>query len=191
MTNETNETTTQNTYIKCPRCELNYILKKDKYCDVCKMEMKAGCLEENEYNEFEDDMELCPVCKTNYINEGESMCSTCMEENMSMSTSDEDVDWRTLIDKTDEDEDLDLLPVENDDIDEELGNAFAKDLDDDFADDDLDDMNSEMYDDFDDFDDLGSLEDFDDDDEDDDENDDDDYDDDDYDDYDDDDKKRR
>ena len=164
MKNDTNESVTQNTYIKCPRCELNYILKKDKYCEVCKMEMKAGCLEENEFNEFEDDMELCPVCKANYINEGETMCSSCMEENASMSHSEEEVDWRTLIDKTDEDEDLDLLPVENDDIDEELGNAFAKDLDEDFADDeDFDDLDGEMFDDDDDFDDLGSIDDFDDD----------------------------
>lgn len=28
-------------YIRCPRCELNYIQKKDKYCSVCKAEMEA------------------------------------------------------------------------------------------------------------------------------------------------------
>ena len=26
-------------YILCPRCELNYINKKDKYCNVCKAEL--------------------------------------------------------------------------------------------------------------------------------------------------------
>ena len=54
-------------YIKCPRCELNYIIKKDKYCDVCKSEMKAGILEESDFDELEEGLELCPVCKVNYI----------------------------------------------------------------------------------------------------------------------------
>ena len=28
-------------YIRCPRCELNYIEKKDKLCSVCKAELSA------------------------------------------------------------------------------------------------------------------------------------------------------
>ena len=32
--------TSKNVYIRCPRCELNYIKKKDQYCDICKREMK-------------------------------------------------------------------------------------------------------------------------------------------------------
>ena len=50
-------------YIRCPRCELNYCLKKDKYCSVCKAEM------EGDKDAFSDDfeLELCPICKTNYI----------------------------------------------------------------------------------------------------------------------------
>ena len=53
-------------YIKCPRCELNYILKKDKFCDVCKSEMKAGILEESDMEDFEleEGLELCPICKS-------------------------------------------------------------------------------------------------------------------------------
>ncbi len=65
------------TYIRCPRCELNYILKKDKFCNVCKMEMKAlGTLgaEEN------TDLEICPICKTNYIGPDEEMCASCARE---------------------------------------------------------------------------------------------------------------
>ena len=41
-------------YIKCPRCELNYIVKKDKFCEVCKQEMKAGSLSIDEFDEFFD-----------------------------------------------------------------------------------------------------------------------------------------
>ena len=65
------------TYIRCPRCELNYILKKDKFCKVCKTEMKAlGTLgaEENL------DLELCPICKVNYINPDEDICAQCAKE---------------------------------------------------------------------------------------------------------------
>lgn len=117
-------------YIKCPRCELNYILKKDKYCDVCKKEMKAGSLEDidDEYLEDEE-LELCPICKTNYLSDGESICASCQEEHSSKDV-DDDVDWRTFVQKQDEDDELDLLPIEND-IDEELDNTFAKDLEED------------------------------------------------------------
>lgn len=64
-------------YIRCPRCELNYIQKRDKYCNVCKMEMKAiGSMGIDENL----DLELCPVCKVNYINPDEDMCVACAKE---------------------------------------------------------------------------------------------------------------
>lgn len=64
-------------YIRCPRCELNYILKRDKYCNVCKIEMKAqGTLGIDENL----DLELCPVCKVNFINSDEDMCVACAKE---------------------------------------------------------------------------------------------------------------
>lgn len=147
---------TNNQYIKCPRCELNYILKKDKYCDVCKSEMRAGILEESDLDDFEleEGLELCPICKVNYISEGERMCSTCLEEQTDV--KDDEPDWRGFVDKADDsdDEDLDLLPVEEDDeLDEELEGAFAKDLEQEFGDDDdLDsDDEEDMGDDLDDF----------------------------------------
>lgn len=141
-------------YIKCPRCELNYIIKKDKFCDVCKSEMKAGILEENDFEELDEGLEICPICKVNYINEGETMCATCQEEKLeSNQQKDDEPDWRGFVEKSDEeDEDLDLLPVDEDEeIDEELEGAFAKDLDSDFSDDDLEDDDIESMDDEDDF----------------------------------------
>ena len=62
-------------YILCPRCELNYIDAKEKYCDVCKAELKIGgaTLLEDE----EDDELLCPICHTNYLVPGEKICSEC------------------------------------------------------------------------------------------------------------------
>lgn len=157
-------------YIKCPRCELNYIQKKDKFCDVCKSEMKAGILEENELDELEEGLELCPICKVNYITEGERMCTTCQEEQLDTSKDDEP-DWRGFVEKSDEsdDEDLDLLPVEDDDeIDEELEGAFAKDLESEFADEDEIDEDIDVEDLDDDFDtNIDDDEEFDEDDEDD------------------------
>lgn len=170
-------------YIKCPRCELNYIQKKDKFCEVCKQEMKAGAIDEYELDALEEGIEICPVCKVNYLNEGESICAYCQEEKQAFDKDDIQDDWHSYIDKdtSDDDEDLDLLPVENDEIDEELDSAFAQDLDDDFADD-LDEEDEMEHDDFDDLDmEFGDSDDFDDDD--DDEDDFDDEDDDDDDDY--------
>lgn len=65
------------TYIRCPRCELNYILKKDKLCNVCKAEMKAVG---NMGTDEDMDLELCPICKTNYINADEDICPACAKE---------------------------------------------------------------------------------------------------------------
>ena len=135
-------------YVKCPRCELNYILKKDKYCEVCKQEMKAGAIDDDEL-ELYDELELCPVCHVNYINEGETMCASCLEESLAINKNDEDPDWREYVDKGDEDDDLDLLPTsESDEIDEELDSTFAKDLDAEFKDDfdDVDDLDEDMAD---------------------------------------------
>ena len=169
-------------YIKCPRCELNYIQKKDKYCDVCKSEMKAGSLRESELEEFEmeEGMEICPICKVNYLSVGEQMCATCLEEQGSMNKDDEP-DWRGFVENTeDSDEELDLLPVEEDEIDEELEGAFAQEFEEEFEEDfEEEEENAEEFDDDDDF--ADSSDDFeDDDDEDEDEADDDDYEDDDY-----------
>ena len=164
-------------YIKCPRCELNYIVKKEKYCDVCKSEMKAGILEENDFDEMEEGLELCPHCRVNYITEGETICSTCLEEQTEGIRKDDEPDWRECVNKAeDEDEELDLLPVEEDDeIDEELEGAFAKDLDGDFDDMEEDEETSEEFDDDDDFDINIDDEEFDDEEDEEDEEDDDDF----------------
>ena len=29
-------------YVKCPRCDLNYMLEGEEYCDVCKAELKKA-----------------------------------------------------------------------------------------------------------------------------------------------------
>ncbi len=63
-------------YVKCPRCELNYILEGEDYCSVCKSEMQHHPESDDELLDIED-MDLCPVCGQNYIKEGEPMCEDC------------------------------------------------------------------------------------------------------------------
>ena len=155
-------------YKKCPRCELNYITKEEKYCSVCKKEMQVGggdLVDESE-------LEVCPICKINYIQPDEIMCASCYAERANDPNYDgeEDSEWDQYINRDDED-------MIADNPDEEFGDmASVKDMDDD-----------EDYDDFDDDDDLGVVIDDEDmiDDEDEDEYDDDDEDEDDDDDFDD------
>ena len=66
----------KNVYIRCPRCELNYCLKKEKICSVCKAEMER----DKDTLVDELDLELCPICKTNYIRPDEIMCASCLKE---------------------------------------------------------------------------------------------------------------
>lgn len=155
-------------YIRCPRCELNYIQKKDKLCSVCKAELEA----KNDYID-DIDLELCPICRTNYIQPDEIMCASCLKEHQNEDgeltgdwedylTREDDEDIVTMDDETGEmasvtditkssllDDDDDIAP--DIDFDDEDGVAFDdeefeeeeeefEDEDDDFDDDlDLDD----------------------------------------------------
>ena len=68
-------------YVKCPRCDLNYMLEGEPYCDVCKAELKIG--PQIKFAAFDSDEEqdqvLCPICKRNFIDDGEEMCEECRE----------------------------------------------------------------------------------------------------------------
>ena len=72
-------------YIKCPRCELNYIdPEKQEYCDVCIAEMKGNKLQfadidDDEYDENAEKTEICPVCGVNTMRFGEKMCDACKQ----------------------------------------------------------------------------------------------------------------
>ena len=121
------------TYIRCPRCELNYIDKDEKLCSVCKQEMQVGGGED--FDEL--DLELCPICKTNYIQPDEIMCSSCLAERTSDPNYDPNSadDWDAYINRDNEEE----LDDDNEDIDE-LSNVKGMGIDDDDTDDlDLDD----------------------------------------------------
>ena len=117
-------------YIKCPRCDLNYIdAEKQDYCDVCLKEMKGLKTDADELEEEEDKelpTELCPVCGENMMRAGEEMCDECRKK-AELEEEDpdpeEDDEWRNYLDD-DTDEDLDS---EIGELDESMEKEFADD----------------------------------------------------------------
>lgn len=156
-------------FIKCPRCELNYIDKtKQTYCDVCLAELKMG--PSLKFADLEDDdlseaTELCPVCKVNYIKYNESMCEDCKKEKefLAGESLEEDESWRDFIEEdaaiVEDDGDISLSQLEEeeneflDDEDEYDFDDGLDDFDDDFDDDEYDSLDDEDDDDDDDEDD--------------------------------------
>lgn len=150
-------------YIKCPRCDLNYIDgDKQEYCDVCIAEMKGNKLQfadldDEDYEELDaelDQSELCPVCGVNPIRPGEKMCEACKKE--SEYEEDEDIDiekdeeWKNYLD----DEDDGDLTIDDETLQEELDAEMEEDeeenSDDDFFEDDIDSLSDLEDDEFDD-----------------------------------------
>lgn len=160
-------------YVKCPRCELNYIdSEKQEYCDVCIAEMKGNKLQfadldDDELEELDTELEqteLCPVCGVNRLRPGEKVCESCKGQ---QDYEEEDVDiendeeWKNYLEEDDGD-----LTVDED-LQEEIEEEFAEEEEDEYGTDD------EFYE-SEDVDSLSDLEDDDFDDEDDDEDDEDD-----------------
>ena len=59
-------------FIKCPRCELNYIRPEEQFCSVCRSEMRG--------DREEDPFELCSVCGENPCMPGKDVCQACYKE---------------------------------------------------------------------------------------------------------------
>lgn len=60
--------------LKCPRCELNYMRDTERYCDVCRKEMKGEVTEQEEMNN------LCAECGENEAIKGQDYCAYCLNE---------------------------------------------------------------------------------------------------------------
>ena len=58
--------------VKCPRCELNYILENEKYCKVCQRERRG--------EPPRDEMELCSICSAAPALPGKDVCFSCHKE---------------------------------------------------------------------------------------------------------------
>ena len=133
-------------YMKCPRCELNYIdAEKQEYCDVCLKEMKGIATDVDEIEETEDDLptELCPVCGENMMRPGEKMCEECRkkaEYETEEPDPDEDDEWREYLDD-DTDAELDSEIGEIDEtFDEDFDDEESEDADEEYQGDDEEDM---------------------------------------------------
>ncbi len=168
-------------YVRCPRCELNYIDKREKLCKVCQNELKAKGNRELTDEELKE-LNLCPVCRTNYLIDDEEICSECLAERDLLENNDLNLSPDDQMDDKDERGDNWRAYVENDDAespDEEFGDMTSitteddevlddSDLDLDMEkDEEFDEEFDEDFDDDDDFDEDFDDEDFDDDDEDD------------------------
>lgn len=113
-------------YMKCPRCELNYINPEiQEYCDVCLKEMKGIRTDSDELEEEEESelpTELCPVCGENMMRAGEKMCEECrrkseFEEEPNPEDEDDD-EWREYLDDETDDMGGEM---------EEIGETFDED----------------------------------------------------------------
>ena len=155
-------------YILCPRCDLNYILEGEEFCDVCKAHLNLGgaqlmfsATDEN------NDQVLCPICKVKYISVDEEMCSKCREkleyERVNNVDVDKDDEWRQYLDDDEKDvsaieeeEELllsqieveEVMEDEDEDIDPYTNEKISKDKksDDDFDYITIDDKDFEDYD---------------------------------------------
>ena len=155
----------KNKYVKCPRCDLNYMDSRQELCDVCKAElgMKSNFILEDDDMEMDDELtKLCPICKSVRINLDETMCDACAAAKANNDGIENDEEWRNFLDDdSDEFEDegmeisLDEWQKEEEEIEEEeeeyedIRDEFEDDFDD-YADDydeDYDDDEDDDYDD--------------------------------------------
>ena len=59
--------------IKCPRCELNYMLDTEKICSVCRRDVRGE-------PEQDDILELCSECGEHPAMPGQELCVYCLKE---------------------------------------------------------------------------------------------------------------
>ena len=78
-------------FVKCPRCELNYITESERYCKICLREMKGS--------HVEDEMEMCSVCNEAPALPGHDVCLSCLKE-MNGAGSEDNGEDSTVVDES-------------------------------------------------------------------------------------------
>ncbi|MCI8475503.1 MAG: hypothetical protein HFE42_00445 [Clostridia bacterium] len=139
-------------YVKCPRCELNYIdSEKQEYCDVCIAELKGkklqfADLDEEDFEELDAELggeEICPICGVNHVPVGEKMCESCKAQ---QEYEEDDVDiendeeWKNYLEE--DDSDLTVDEELQEEIEEEFSHDDEEEYDYDNDEDDFDDVDS-------------------------------------------------
>ena len=123
--------------IKCPRCELNYMLDTDKMCSVCKREVRG----ESEQDEM---LELCSECGENPVVPGQELCAYCLKE---LTQRDSDTQSEeTVVTDTSTIAGIDSVSTMDEielDLDEDMGDESFAEEDDGFFGDDDDDEDDE------------------------------------------------
>ena len=136
-------------YIKCPRCELNYIEEDKELCEVCLAERQGRHLRFADIDDFDaDDSEktkLCPICGENYIYPTDKCCEECKDKNILADDElepdvEQDDEWRKYLD-----EDIRELALEED-IEEELDESMDEEFEDEILEEELDDFDANMED---------------------------------------------
>ena len=110
-------------FVKCPRCDLNYIKDTEEYCDVCKREMKGE-------EEREVPTDICIECGENdAVSDG--LCMFCLREKYKLENLEQKAD-ESIAESVDSispdgslfeeiDMRVDIPPKELEEIDHELG----------------------------------------------------------------------
>jgi hypothetical protein len=111
--------------VKCPRCELNYILDGGDLCTVCRKEVHGG-------SEQDDIAELCSECGENPAVPGGELCLSCLKEmarRLSPSATEDDLIPDEAALEIDSVSTMDEIAIDIDD-EEMPADAFADDEDD-------------------------------------------------------------
>ena len=138
-------------YIKCPRCELNYIEEDKELCEVCLAEKQGRHLRfADEIDEIDiDDSEktkICPICGEQYIYPTEKCCEDCKDKNLlaeddlEPDVEQEDDEWRKYLD-----EDIRELELEEE-LQEELDESIDEEFEDELLEEDIKDYDDDIND---------------------------------------------
>ncbi|MGI6162073.1 MAG: hypothetical protein ACOYJD_08605 [Christensenellales bacterium] len=133
--------------VKCPRCELNYMQDSERYCEVCRREVRREDKESEQ-------PETCSECNENTAIKGKDICLYCLKERkrqeslaaLTEKATDSDLDMPVVseMDEIDIDVDEGIPENELEEIDEELDGKDADDYDADNYDDDEDEDDDEF-----------------------------------------------
>lgn len=135
-------------YVKCPRCDLNYIDSRQDLCDICKAELGLVDIPLVEDELDDENVILCPICKSTVISADEDMCLACKNAQEIEKDPTEDLDnddkWKEYLDEDVEAEEQIEIPLEE--LQDEEFNSVYDDEEE------VDDFEEEVVDDDDEFD---------------------------------------
>ena len=113
--------------VKCPRCDINFIREEEQFCSICKREMKGEMPKE-------DGSEMCIECGEHPAVFGEDLCIHCLKERKEADDAIEDDDDDLIADEMPDDDDdvgmdeLDIAPLQPEDIPEDEREEIHKEL---------------------------------------------------------------